>query len=135
MTVIVVDASVVVTALSDDGQSGDRARGRLRGEVLAAPDILDLEVVSVLRRLSAMGTMPVRRAELALRDLVDSPIRRSPHRPLLDRCWELRDDVTVYDAAYVALAERLGCALLTGDQRLSRAPGLRCPVEVLPPSS
>jgi predicted nucleic acid-binding protein len=133
--VIVVDASVVVTALSDDGESGDQARRRLRGESVAAPEILDLEVVSVLRRLSAMGRVPVRRAELALRDLADSPIRRSPHRPLLGRCWELRDNLTAYDAAYVALAELLGCGLLTGDRRLSRAPGLRCPVEVLPPTS
>jgi predicted nucleic acid-binding protein len=133
--VIVVDASVVVTALSDDGESGDQARRRLRGESVAAPEILDLEVVSVLRRLSAVGRVPVRRAELALRDLADSPIRRSPHRPLLVRCWELRDDVTAYDAAYVALAELLGCRLLTGDRQLSRTPGLRCPVEVLPPTS
>ncbi len=102
---------------------------------MAAPEILDLEVVSVLRRLSAVGRVPVRRAELALRDLADSPIRRSRHRPLLGRCWELRDTVTVYDAAYVALAELLGCALLTGDGRLSRAPGIRCPVEVFPPTS
>jgi predicted nucleic acid-binding protein len=129
--VIVVDASVLVVALADDGTDGDRARARLRGEELAAPDLIDLEVLSVLRRLVRGRRMPERRAWLALADLVNLPLDRAPHTPLLQRCWQLRSAVTPYDAAYVALAEAFDCPLLTADLRLSRASGLRCVVEVL----
>ncbi|WP_432543995.1 type II toxin-antitoxin system VapC family toxin [Kineococcus sp. SYSU DK002] len=128
---IVVDASVLAPALADDGPDGDRARDRLRGEVLTAPEIIDLEVASVLRRTANGGRLPERRADLALNDLVDLPLRRAGHRPLLHRCWELRHTITSYDAAYVALAEVLGVVLVTADARLSRAPGLTCEVEVL----
>jgi predicted nucleic acid-binding protein len=75
--------------------------------------------------------LAVRRAELALADLAALPIQRAPHLPLLSRCWELRDNLTVYDAAYIALAELLNTGLLTGDRRLSRASGPRCAIEVL----
>lgn len=75
--------------------------------------------------------MTPRRAELALVDLADLPMKRATHRPLLARCWELRASVTAYDAAYVALAEALEVPLLTADRRLARSPGLRCPVEVI----
>jgi predicted nucleic acid-binding protein len=129
--VLVVDASVLAAALGDDGADGDTARGRLRGEHLAAPDLIDLEVVSVLRRQLAGRKLDVRRAGLALDDLLDLPIQRVPHRPLLRRVWELRRDVSAYDAAYVALAEGLDAPLLTADARLARAPGIRCAVEVL----
>lgn len=131
MTVIVVDASVLATALCDDGTDGDHARTRLAGETIAAPQIIDLEVASVLRRLVQAGKVPERRAALALADLIALPLERSPHLPLLTRCWELRENVTVYDAAYVALAEALGVAVLTSDARLSRAAGPRCPVELV----
>jgi predicted nucleic acid-binding protein len=129
--VLVVDASVLVVALADDGPDGDRGRDRLRGESLAAPELVDLEVVSVLRRQLVVGSLDGRRARLALTDLTDLPMARAPHGPLLSRCWELRDNLTVYDAAYVALAERLDATLLTADARLARAPGPRCPVELL----
>jgi predicted nucleic acid-binding protein len=129
--VIVVDASVLSVGLADDGEDGDTVRQHLEGEVLAAPEIVDLEIVSVVRKLVTRGELPVRRATLALADLVALPLTRAPHRPLLDRCWALRDNLTPYDAAYVALAELLGCPLVTADARLSRAPGLACPVEVL----
>jgi predicted nucleic acid-binding protein len=129
--VIVVDASVLAPALADDGLDGDRARARLRGEVLTAPEIIDLEVTSVLRRAAMGGRLPERRAGLALNDLVELPLRRAAHRPLLHRCWELHHTVTSYDAAYVALAEVLGVVLVTADARLSRAPGITCEVEVL----
>ncbi len=128
---IVVDASVLAPALGDDAGDGDTARQRLRGEALTAPEIVDLEVASVLRRQAANGFLDARRAGLALRDLVDLPLRRAPHRPLLARCWELRDAITTYDAAYVALAEALDLVLVTSDARLSRAPGIRCQVELL----
>lgn len=128
---IVVDASIVAVALADDGPDGDSARARLRGEDLTAPELLDLEVASVLRKQHATGALDDRRVALALDDLQAMPIRRAPHRHLLRRCWELRDNLTVYDAAYVALAELLQIVLLTADQRLARAPGPLCDVETL----
>lgn len=75
--------------------------------------------------------MTSKRAKLALSDLIALPVRRISHQLLAQRCWELRHAVTVYDAAYVALAEALGIPLLTADARLSRAPGLRCRVDLL----
>lgn len=128
---IVVDASVVVTALGDDGPDGRRARERLRGETLAAPELIDLEVTSILRKAVGAGRLEPRRAELALADLGDLALRRAPHLPLLRRIWQLRDDVTPYDAAYVSLAEALEAVLLTGDQRLAQAAGPRCDIELL----
>jgi predicted nucleic acid-binding protein len=132
--VLVVDASVLVVALADDGTDGDSARARLRGERLAIPELADLEVASVLRRQIRAGALDDRRAGLALDDLAALPAQRAPHRPLLARCWELRDNLTLYDAAYVALAEAMHAALLTGDRRLARAPGPQCPIEVFRPT-
>ena len=128
---IVVDASVLATALADDGSDGDRARSRLAGETIASPELVDLEVTSVLRRAALDGRLEARRSGQALDDLAALPLRRAPHLPLLPRIWELRANVTVYDAAYVALAEALGIALLTADRRLAAAPGVRCDVELL----
>ena len=128
---IVVDASVLAVALADDGRDGDRARARLRGEQLTAPGLVDLEVASVWRRQVRDGAMDLRRAALALADLAALPLRRAPHQPLLARCWELRDNLTSYDASYVALAEALEVTLLTGDGRLARSTGPRCPIEIL----
>jgi predicted nucleic acid-binding protein len=130
--VIVVDASVLATALADDEEGGDEVRERLRRESrLAAPELVDLEVVSVLRRAARAGRLGERRAGQALADLAALPLRRAPHLPLLPRIWELRENLSSYDASYVALAEALGTVLLTTDAPLSRAPGLHCEVEVL----
>jgi len=131
--VLVVDASVLVVALADDGPDGDQARERLRGEQLVAPELLDVEVASVLRRQVRLGAVATRRAGLALTDLAATPLTRAPHQPLLGRCWELRDNLTVYDATYVALAEALGVVFLTGDARLANAAGPRCHIEVFRP--
>ncbi len=128
---LVVDASVLVVALADDGPDGDAARTRLRGETLAAPELVDLEVVSVLRRQHRVGMLDHRRAGLAMTDLAALPMHRAAHLALLPRCWELRDNLTTYDAAYVALAEALGATLLTGDRRLARAAGPTCTSELL----
>lgn len=128
---LVVDASVLAPALADDGRYGDAARARLRGEPLVAPELIDLETASVVRRQLLAGRLDVRRAGLALTDLVDLPLQRAPHLPLLWRCWELRQNLSVYDAAYVALAELLGIVLVTADARLARAPGIRCEVDLL----
>ncbi len=130
-TVIVVDASVLAPAMADDGADGDRARARLRGEVLAAPELIDLEVTSVLRKLQRRGQLSAERAEEALADLMALPLRRAPHRALVPRCWALRENCTIHDACYVALAEALGVVLVTADARLARAPGLRCEVDML----
>jgi len=129
--VLVIDASVLVSALADDAEDGTTARARLRGERLTAPELIDVEVASVLRRRTLSGGLDQLRAQLALADLVATPLRRVPHRHLLSRCWELRENMTIYDASYVALAELLGLVLITADGRLSRAPGLRCAVEVV----
>ena len=128
---LVVDASALAPALADDGPDGDTARTRLRGESLVAPELIDLETTSVIRRQLQAGHLDARRAELALTDLIELPLRRAAHRPLLARCWELRQNVTVYDAAYVALAELLDVVLLTADARLAKAPGLDCQLDLL----
>jgi predicted nucleic acid-binding protein len=130
-TVIVVDASVLVVALGDDGADGRQARQRLTDETLVAPELVDIEVVSVWRRHVAAKLMLVRRAASAVMDLSDLPLRRFPHQPLLHRIWELRHVVTPYDAAYIALAEALDVALVTADARLSRASGVHCEIEVV----
>ena len=130
---IVVDASVLAPALADDDADGDRARARLRGERLVAPELVDLEVVSVLRRAARAGRLEERRSAQALADLATLPLRRVAHLPLLPRVWELRDNLTAYDATYVALAEVLGVFLLTADGPLKRAAGIRCEIEVLLP--
>jgi predicted nucleic acid-binding protein len=129
--VIVVDASVLAPALADDGADGDGARLRLRGEQLVAPELVDLEVLSTLRRAVRAGRLDERRSGQALDDLAALPLRRVPHLPLLVRAWELRDNLTAYDAAYVALAESLRALLLTADGGIGKASGVRCDVEVL----
>ena len=128
---IVVDASVLAPALADDESDGALVRARLHGEQLAAPELIDLEVISTLRRAARAGRLDDQRSGQALADLAVLPLKRVPHLPLLSRIWELRENLTAYDAAYVALAEALGALLLTADKTLSRASGVRCAVEVL----
>lgn len=120
-----------MVALGEDTKAGALTRERLAREQLVAPEILDLEVLSTWRRLSRRGLLPLGRAAKAVADLSRLPVQRAPHRPLLGRCWELRDTVTVYDAVYLALAEALAVPLLTADARLARAGGPRCTVENL----
>jgi predicted nucleic acid-binding protein len=129
--VIVVDASILVTALADDGDEGDHTRDRLRGQRLIAPHLIDLEVASAWRRLAAGGYLDGRRVRLALDDLAALRMQRVSHTPLLPRCWELRDTLTMYDAAYVALAELLQLTLLTADAGLVAASGRGCEVELV----
>jgi predicted nucleic acid-binding protein len=126
---MIVDASVVLRAIQDP-RSG--ARGTLASaQALAAPELLDLEVASVLRRrVRIEGTMTGEAAERILDRLARMPIRRHGHRGLMRRIWSLRANLTPYDACYVALAERLGMPLVTGDARLARAPGIHCEVLV-----
>ena len=98
---------------------------------MAAPELLDVEVVSVIRRLASIGHVTPVRADQATLDLAALPVDRASHRRLIARCWELRDNLTPYDATYVALAEALDATLVTGDERLARAAGPACSFEVL----
>mgnify|MGYP002779917333 FL=1 len=123
---IVVDSSVVVAALVDAGPDGDWARAGLRGDDLAAPVHLHVEVSNVLRRAVLAGRLGEDAGTLAHRDLVDLPLTVFPFEPLADRVWQLRPAVTAYDAAFVALAEELETPLWTLDRRLAAAPGPRC---------
>ena len=129
---IVPDASVVLVLLLRT-EVGDVALLRLLDphETLHAPHLLDLEVAQVLRRFALAGELSDARAREALSDLADLPIRRYPHDLFLDRVWQLRHNVTAYDAAYLALAELLPATLLTCDTRLAGIPGVTATVEVV----
>jgi predicted nucleic acid-binding protein len=130
--VIVVDASVLVSALIADDDAGERMRLRLDAEdVVCAPEVIDLEVANAWRRELMAGNIGEDRSRLGLDDLADLPLVRMSHRPLMPRIWELRHNLTPYDAAYVALAESLDATLLTVDGRSTRAPSLRCEVELI----
>lgn len=128
---LVVDASVIAPAIADRGPDGDTLRARIKDQALAAPDLLRIETMSVLRRQLANGSLTAEQATNALNDLLSLPLVIYPTAPLLRRCWEVRDNVTAYDACYVALAEALDCTLLTADIRLANAPGPRCRVETV----
>jgi predicted nucleic acid-binding protein len=126
--VIVVDASAALAALLNRGP----ARQALSDQQLHAPHLIDTEVASGLRRKVLAKEIPSDAAWAALDTLRRLGMTRYPGLCLLDRVWELRENLSAYDATYVALAEDLACGLLTADARLSRAPGIRCPVTVLP---
>jgi len=131
-TAIVLDASVVVEVLLASTE-GKRTMQRLVAEnvPLHAPELLDIEVLHVLRRAVAREIMTARRAEQAIRVLESFPLTRHAHGPLRRRCWQLRANLSAYDATYVALAEGLGARLFTRDVRLGRAAGLATTVEVV----
>ena len=129
---IVVDAAVLANVIGDDGADGRRARSELRvADQVAAPDLVDVETVAVLRKRWLAGALSERRFAIAIGDLEDLDVNRYPALALMRRAFELRANVTAYDAAYVALAEGLGCELLTGDGRLANAPGIRCAIRLM----
>ena len=130
MTVI-LDASVVVELVLGT-RVGARVRQRLRDPRISlhGPELLDLEVLNVLRRYVQAGRIAADRAETAVRRLNELDLRRYRHGPMLPRIWSWRTNLSAYDATYVTLAEVLGGPLLTTDARLSRAPGLPVPVEL-----
>lgn len=128
---IVVDASVVAPLIADGGPDGEQFRAALRGQTLSAPDLLRIEVLSVIRRHLASGELTARQANNAVDDLLALPITLYPTTPLVRRCWELRANITAYDACYVALAETLEVALMTADAKLASAPGARCAFRLL----
>ena len=116
--------------LTDDGLAGRRVRRRVVNEQMVAPEIIDLEVTSAVRRLVRKEVLSEDAARVAIADLGALPIGRESDTPLLPRIWELRHNVTPYDAAYVALAEQAGVTLVTGDARLTGASGPRCTFEL-----
>ena len=123
---------MMANAVGDDAADGHAARAALRGDTeLAAPDLVDVETVAVLRKRWLAKTLTARRFRSAIADLADLAIIRYPTLALMDRAYELRANVTPYDAAYVALAEALECPLLTGDRRLASAPGPRCEFQLV----
>ena len=128
---IVVDASVLANVVGDDGTDGERAREVVIGQELSVPDLADVQVVSVLRRRWLAKTMTARRFAQAVDDLGALPADRYPVLPFMPRAYELRANVSAYDATYVALAEQLDCVLVTADRRLASAPGPRCPITVI----
>lgn len=129
---IVVDASVLANALADDGVDGRRARTELRhAGGVSAPDLVDVGTVTVLRKRWLAKTLTAHRFATAVDDLQAIDVQRFPALPFMRRAYELRSHLTPYDAAYVALAEVLGCELLTADARLANAPGPRCAIRVL----
>lgn len=129
---IVVDASVIIEVLlqTDAGRAitGTLLDGR---DTLHAPHLLDVEVAQVLRRFVLREELYESRAREAIDTLREFPLRRYPHEPLLGRIWALRENLTAYDAAYVALAEGLRSPLVTRDRRLAAAPGISATVKVL----
>jgi predicted nucleic acid-binding protein len=129
---IVLDASAVLEVLLQT-PAGAPITGRLLDPraSLHAPHLLDLEVAQVLRRFVNQGKVDAQRAEQALQDYLALPLERYSHDLLVPRIWQLRHNLTAYDAAYVALAEVLGATLLTCDGPLSRASGHLAKVEVL----
>lgn len=127
---LVVDASVLAPAIVDAGTDGDTIRARLRGEAIAGPDLLRIEVLAVIRKSLIAGALTATQADDAVEDLLDLPVSVFPSAPLLRRAWALRDNVTAYDACYLALAEALDCTLLTADAHLANAPGTTCDVEL-----
>lgn len=129
---IVLDASAAVELVLGSGR-GVAVAARLRDPSLTlhAPHLLDLEVAQVLRRGELEGWLTRRRAVEALTDYRDLDVIRYPHQALLARVWELRHNVTAYDAAYLALAEALEAPILSCDARLAAAPGHRARVELV----
>jgi len=130
--VIVVDASVLLeTLLRTSAAKAVEDRLFAPGQTLHAPHLLDVEVAQVIRRYAANGEIDGARGRLALGDLADFPLRRYPHDVLLPRIWDLRNNLTAYDAAYVALAEALDAPLLTRDRRLATAAGHHAQIDLL----
>lgn len=130
----VVDASVLVAALADTGPDGAWAETALLEGPLAAPELAMVEATNILRRLELRGRVSRTEATAAQRDLLRLDIELCVFAPFSARVWELRDNLTSYDAWYVAVAEAFGGPLVTLDRKLAKADGLRCEV-IIPPGN
>ncbi len=129
---LVVDASVVVAALVDGGDIGLWAEAAVRSGPLAAPHLMPVEVANILRRTALAGEISSDTAALAHADLLDLRVDLIAYEVVAERAWELRDNLTLYDAWYAAVAELLRAELATLDLRLARAAGPKCGF-LLPP--
>lgn len=119
---VVVDASALASLIRQDDRAAS-VRQAIGDAEMAAPDLVNLEVLSVLRGDKARGDMSARRATAAMTDLAEAPLRTFATGRLVEDVWSLRRNLTTYDAAYVALARQLGCPLVTADERLANSPG------------
>jgi predicted nucleic acid-binding protein len=128
----VFDASAIVAALVDDGAEGRWCEEQLLAADLAAPHLMPIEVANIIRRTEAHEALDPSEAAAAVHDLRRLDVELVPFEALADRTWELRANLTIYDACYLATAELVGCRLVTLDRKLARAPGLRCEVAVAP---
>ncbi|MEO7295554.1 MAG: type II toxin-antitoxin system VapC family toxin [Candidatus Limnocylindria bacterium] len=129
---VVVDASAVVAALVDHGSDGTWAEAELIGDDLAAPHLMPVEVANILRRAVLARNLSLDSATLAHSDLLRLPVQLSPYELSAERVWQLRNNLSAYDAWYVAVAEALDAPLVTLDRRMSQARGPRC-IFRLPP--
>ena len=129
---MVLDASGAVEFVLNTA-AGKRLAGRLANEfeVVHVPHLIDLEISQVLRGYVRNGTLTERMGMLALAQWRNLGVERYPHEPFLDRVWHLRDNLTAYDAVYVALAEALSMVLVTGDRKLVGSPGVRAVIELI----
>lgn len=132
---IVVDASVAVSAAAETGERGTAALRRIMQERALAPHLIDIETAHALRSMCRRGDISAAAALLGLRNFAALRIVRVDHSALLERCWELRHNLSAYDASYVALAELTKATLLTKDARLARASGIECEVELFDPAA
>lgn len=130
---LVLDAAFVVAALVDDGPGGRWAESLVPSDHLAAPQLMPVETANILRRAALAGAISAETASQAHADLLALRVDLFPYEPVAPRVWELRTNITTYDAWYVALAEALEAPLATLDTKLSRAPGPRCPFRTPPP--
>ncbi len=128
---LVVDASCLYEVVADTERANDVRARLLQDADHAAPSVIDVEVVSVIRRDQHLGRLDGTAAAQAVEDLRDWPGERFGHQPLLGRVWELRGSLRTWDAFYVALAEVMQATLVTSDSRLARASGPRCVIDVL----
>lgn len=127
-TRVVCDSSAVVALLLDAGADGNWATTALTSVELAAPAVLPFEAANIVRRHELAGLVTTDQAAQAHADLLDLPVELWPYEAVAARAWQLRRNVTIYDAGYVALAELLDATLVTLDRRIGRAPDLRCAV-------
>lgn len=129
---IVLDASALIEWLLRTPSGRLLAKQVISsGETLHAPHLVDVEVAQVLRRYTLTGSLEADRAKSALQDLADLGLSRYPHTPLMTRVWELRGNLTAYDAVYVALAEELNATLMTRDRKLASAPGHHAHIQIV----
>jgi predicted nucleic acid-binding protein len=125
---VVCDASALVALLVDGGSDGRWATTELVGADLIAPALVEFEVANILRRHELAGLVSPDYAAQAHADLQDLAIELWPYELLASRAWRLRENLSIYDAAYVAVAEATSAILVTLDRRIARAPGVQCPV-------